>query len=163
MRKVVTWRWLWAESPFCWGGHKSSRLAAFTFLALLSPAVKKAIQGHTPANLLSQLHTVLHYPRWVGRLCWIAVTSGQGWSPLKTRHERHQCVWNNSWNICTSWSRCAAFSSFTSKIRNPCSLMRNQWLLWPMWIKHFMRLATVNQKISRALISNKCSQESGTM
>lgn len=38
---LIAWRWLQVErGSFCWGGHKSLQVAAFTFLALLALATK---------------------------------------------------------------------------------------------------------------------------
>lgn len=83
---------------FCWGGHKSCQVAAFTFLALLALAVKTLRDTKGQLLLLSSLHDTIIC------LCCCGFSSDHGWLTQRQAQTRQQWVWQETSSIKTVYT-----------------------------------------------------------
>lgn len=99
MVTLVAWRWLQVECFFfCWGGHKSSQVAAFTFSALLALAVKMLRDTKGQLLLLSSLRDTIIC------LCCRGFSSDHGWLTQRQAQTCQQWVWQETSSIKTVYT-----------------------------------------------------------
>lgn len=104
---LVAWRWLQVECFFfCWGGHKSCQVAAFTFSTLLARAIKTLRDAKGQLLLLSSLCEIIIC------LCCRGFSSDRGWLTQRQAETCQQWVWQE-----TSYIKDCLYRSYSFSIR----------------------------------------------
>lgn len=83
---------------FCWGGHKSCQVAAFTFSALLALAVKTLRDAKGQLLLLSSLRDTIIC------LCCRGFSSDHGWLTQRQAETCQQRAWQETSSIKTVYT-----------------------------------------------------------